>query len=186
MVKLIDLTGQKFGSLLVVERAQNRGGTTMWRCVHDNGEEWVVAGTKLRSGHTTGARATQRARKRGYGEAAKNAALVAHRSNARRRGLEDRLTDAQVFEIHRSCCAYCGTPPSNFKSAYHGGYRYNGIDRVDNTKGYLPNNCVPCCAQCNIAKGTKTTREFFLHCLAVAERVMPVYSGVRPEQLGLS
>jgi 2-iminoacetate synthase ThiH len=29
---------------------------------------------------------------------------------------------------------------------------YNGIDRVDNDKGYLLNNCVGACKFCNFAK----------------------------------
>lgn len=30
--------------------------------------------------------------------------------------------------------------------------KINGIDRIDNSKGYLTNNCVPCCSDCNGAK----------------------------------
>jgi len=31
---------------------------------------------------------------------------------------------------------------------------YNGIDRVNNTKGYVNNNCVSCCKKCNFMKGS--------------------------------
>jgi len=30
---------------------------------------------------------------------------------------------------------------------------YTGIDRVDNSKGYIPTNVVPCCGVCNFMKG---------------------------------
>jgi hypothetical protein len=33
---------------------------------------------------------------------------------------------------------------------------YNGIDRVDNEKGYLVENCVPCCFTCNSLKKSVT------------------------------
>ncbi len=31
--------------------------------------------------------------------------------------------------------------------------QYNGIDRVDNSKGYILSNCKPCCGHCNYIKG---------------------------------
>lgn len=50
-------------------------------------------------------------------------------------------------------CVYCGLPPSN-KSH---GYRYSGLDRLDNTKGYRLSNVVPCCKRCNSVKGQHLT-----------------------------
>ncbi len=41
----------------------------------------------------------------------------------------------------------------------------NGIDRIDNSKGYLLQNCVPCCNMCNVMKGHKSNHiEFILIC----------------------
>ena len=37
MGKFIDLTGQKFGRLLVLERAENKYGRTAWKCKCDCG-----------------------------------------------------------------------------------------------------------------------------------------------------
>lgn len=50
-MKFIDLTGQKFGRLTVIERAQNKGKKTMWRCKCDCGNESIVAGGNLTNGH---------------------------------------------------------------------------------------------------------------------------------------
>lgn len=36
----------------------------------------------------------------------------------------------------------------------------NGIDRVDNSKGYTSDNCVPCCWACNNAKKNNSSSEF--------------------------
>lgn len=52
MPKLIDLTGQRFGRLTIVERAENIGRTTRWRCVCDCGNETVARQPDLRSGRT--------------------------------------------------------------------------------------------------------------------------------------
>src|SRR6516162_999318 len=52
MGKLIDLTGKRFGRLLVLARADNRGRRTMWRCRCVDGEERIIDGNHLRRGYT--------------------------------------------------------------------------------------------------------------------------------------
>ena len=52
-----DMTGKRFGKLMVIERAPdriNKGGTkhVMWKCKCDCGNETIVRGTSLRNGHT--------------------------------------------------------------------------------------------------------------------------------------
>lgn len=47
---LKDLTGQKFGRLTVLERAENRNGKTYWRCLCDCGNFCVIRGSHLKSG----------------------------------------------------------------------------------------------------------------------------------------
>lgn len=39
-------------------------------------------------------------------------------------------------------------------------FRYNGLDRVDNSIGYEEDNCVPCCVVCNRAKNSMPYDEF--------------------------
>ena len=50
MPKLIDITGQKFNSLTVLERAENLSTKTAWRCQCDCGNEIVVEGQNLKNG----------------------------------------------------------------------------------------------------------------------------------------
>ena len=52
MGKFIDLTGQIFGKLTVIERVENRGKQTMWRCQCTCGTKVVVCGGDLKNGHT--------------------------------------------------------------------------------------------------------------------------------------
>ena len=53
MRQLIDLTGMKFGRLTVIERAENsKCGQPRWLCKCDCGNEVVVQGGHLISGHT--------------------------------------------------------------------------------------------------------------------------------------
>jgi hypothetical protein len=76
------------------------------------------------------------------------------------------LTDEEFFVLTKQNCYYCGTKPSaiiynsngNGRSATP--YIYNGVDRVDSSKGYTPDNVVPCCKQCNRAKMDMDVKEF--------------------------
>jgi len=55
-----------------------------------------------------------------------------------------------------------------------------GIDRADNSRGYEPDNCVPCCWWCNTIKGTHTITE-------VRSRIAEILESPPPEppnQLG--
>lgn len=52
-MKFIDLTGQRFGRLLVVKRAENIGKQTAWLCMCDCGNETIVASWNLKTGNTS-------------------------------------------------------------------------------------------------------------------------------------
>lgn len=36
----------------------------------------------------------------------------------------------------------------------------NGLDRIDNSKGYIVDNIMPCCGRCNRMKGTMDMQDF--------------------------
>lgn len=72
-----------------------------------------------------------------------------YHAGARIRGLEMGLNDEQMDALFQMSCEYCGESSS-----------LNGIDRVDNSKGYVPENCVPCCSLCNHTKGKLDLNQF--------------------------
>jgi hypothetical protein len=47
---------------------------------------------------------------------------------------------------------------------------YNGIDRVDNNKGYTIENCVPCCTAVNYAKLDMSYSDFIQLCKEVTQK----------------
>lgn len=55
------------------------------------------------------------------------------------------------------------------KCYYCHGDTTGGIDRKDNSIGYIKENCVPCCKRCNIAKNIYTVDDFISHCITIAE-----------------
>lgn len=73
-------------------------------------------------------------------------------------------------------CRYCGCAPYQISKSSNrtpscvqawSTYIYNGIDRIDSSKGYVKGNVVACCGTCNKAKLVMTQPEF----LAWVERV---------------
>jgi hypothetical protein len=69
-------------------------------------------------------------------------------------------------------CHYCGRIDINkisvkSRSAKAGyivkDFRYNGIDRVNNSIGYTPENCVPCCVVCIRGKNSMGLSEWIAY-----------------------
>lgn len=59
----------------------------------------------------------------------------------------------------------------------------NGIDRVDNSKDYSADNCVPCCVQCNTMKMTASQETFLEKVSLIHSRLCNAYNTVTIEQL---
>lgn len=70
-------------------------------------------------------------------------------SSKKKKGMEVTLTADQIELLYFGSCAYCKLPISR------------GIDRVDPSKGYTPENCVSCCMRCNRFKNDMTLEEFY-------------------------
>lgn len=78
------------------------------------------------------------------------------------RGLCFELTKSEARKFFDGDCYYCGAKPEVRYTSKNlaGEYAWNGIDRVDNSKGYVVENCVSCCKQCNFSKRDLTQGEF--------------------------
>jgi hypothetical protein len=92
---------------------------------------------------------------------AQRIAQTIYMSNAKKRGLSWELSFEDFVRITSSPCFYTGRLPSLKTTAPSGEiYLYNGIDRLDNSKGYSVENCVPCCTVVNEMKRTQTFEGF--------------------------
>jgi hypothetical protein len=60
------------------------------------------------------------------------------------------------LRLSQEPCHYCGVTCSNNWQ----GWRYNGLDRKDPTLTHTPDNIVPCCRECNFAKGIRSYQQF--------------------------
>lgn len=81
-----------------------------------------------------------------------------YRWNAKRKGNYYELTREEFRSLIAKNCHYCDALPGNGTDA-----KYSGIDRVDNSVGYIYSNCVPCCKTCNRMKNNLGSVEFFSH-----------------------
>jgi len=164
----IDEIGNKYGSLVVIERAENHitpDGTTraQWLCKCSCGNENIITGTNLRKGYTKSCgRGSCHFRSLPFGEASFNALFRSYKDGAKERGYRWELSKNVFEEITQQNCFYCGMPPSaSYQSGrFNGDYIYNGVDRMDNDKGYIVSNVVPCCRMCNVAKNDRSLEDF--------------------------
>ena len=92
-------------------------------------------------------------------------------SGAHTRHIDFELTFEQFDNLISQNCVYCGAEPVLVSDKYmlaradmhQEKIAYNGIDRVDPTKGYIIDNCVPCCTTCNYMKRILQRDEFLDH-----------------------
>lgn len=107
------------------------------------------------------------------GVAARNQKYKQYKASAKHRGIQFDLSKERFVELTSDKCYYCGASPSNTISAATGSYTYNGIDRVDNSKGYFEGNVVSCCKHCNRAKDTRSLEEFIEWACQIAIKQSP-------------
>jgi len=89
-----------------------------------------------------------------------------YKIKAKKRNLPFELSKEYFEKITKYNCYYCGKEPSQvrYTHVHHGvysiPYTYNGIDRIDSSKGYTEDNVVPCCGRCNEGKMSQTKEDF--------------------------
>lgn len=159
-----NLKNSRFGKLVAIKPVgRTRTGVIEWECKCDCGNICVITSSNLSQKCTISCGCYRRdINKKEYGESSINRVYRRYKSSAKERNLEFCLTLEEFKNLCKENCIYCGSAPLNFqKSEYNNGnFIYNGIDRVDNTQGYLNTNTVSCCKNCNKAKDVMSKEEF--------------------------
>ena len=148
MTKLIDLTGQRFGRLIVLERAKNnKNGQVCWKCKCDCGNIKIVQSNHLRQGDTKSCGCLEK----------ENLNKYAHQKTHGQ-------SNTRLYNIWCKIKARCNNINSpdykryggrginicnewlHFENFYNwsinNGYSENlSIDRINNNQGYNPENC---------------------------------------------
>lgn len=149
--KTKDLTGIRFGRLTVIKRdTTNKHGNVVWRCKCDCGNEVVVAGGNLRSGNTTSCGCYHREISAQIGRKVNTThGLSKTRLFTIWTDMKQRCSNANdpYYHIYGGRgISVCDEWRSNFLTFYdwsmQNGYEdHLTIDRIDNDKGYSPDNC---------------------------------------------
>ena len=130
------------------------------------GKELIVHGSSLKSGNTKSCgcliKDSSELRRLPNNHSEIISIINGYKRHAKERNLEWNLSFDDVKNIILKNCYYCNNEPSNLKKNKNSidGLKYNGIDRFDNNKGYIIDNCKPCCKTCNYAKSDYSMEEF--------------------------
>lgn len=190
-----DITDQVFDKLTVLRKLGYKGSgksrRMQWECRCECGGTCVTFARYLQRGTRTDcgcgdgnrAKATGRLLRKPVAEVMLARVYSSYRTNARKKKLVFRLSREDVASLIAGACRYCGQPPCRqFRNKLTGETAvYNGIDRLDNGTGYLPDNVASCCRECNFRKGTVNAAAFIAWAQRVADHQR---TGVRPARGG--
>lgn len=146
MGKFKNLTGMKFGRLLVINRAENVGYNTRWNCICDCGNKTITTSYNLTKGRSKscGCLSLEKMNKTNTKHGYKHARLYRIWC-----GMKKRCYNTKYEYYNRyggrgiAVCEEWKSSFINFKNwAIKNGYKDNlEIDRIDNNGNYEPNNC---------------------------------------------
>lgn len=146
MTRPLDLTNRRFGKLTAIKQVGNdKHGCKLWQCKCDCGNTTIVATPSLTSGNT------------------KSCGCLSS-ENAANRNFKHGMKNSRIYYIHQGMKQRCMNPNhhsykdygakgimvcdewKNFDSfrewAMSNGYTESmTIDRIDNSRGYSPDNC---------------------------------------------
>jgi len=175
-----NLINKTFHNLTVLKRISNFEGRkrTYYKCKCICDTIAYIEGSKLLNNHTKSCgclrknimREQKWARKE-FGKSLENRMYHSYKNNAKYKNIIFNLTKQEVLVFFQRECFYCGTPPNKTitKKNFYGSFTYNGIDRLDNDKGYTKQNCVSCCSFCNYTKNKTDCNDFIIWIRKVAK-----------------
>lgn len=160
--KAQNLGNKKFGHWTVLFQKGDTG-KSKWMCKCDCGTRREVFSVNLIRGlsKSCGCIHASPPNKLPFGVSAFNNLYQKYRTAAKRRSLEFNLPKELFKSLINGNCYYCGKIPVQCLETNAGSFIiYNGIDRINNSVGYIKTNVVSCCKKCNLVKGALPFDEF--------------------------
>lgn len=161
-----NIEGGRFNRWIVLGFSHvDKNGHKVWACRCDCGRDANVVGENLTNNRSRQCKSCSVSKEPGV--SAFNTLYSDYRTGARKRGLVWDLSEDQFRKITSSPCYYTGLLPQSVSKTAAGEYVYNGIDRLDSSKGYTPENCVPCNGRINEMKMSASLEDFVSQCRLV-------------------
>jgi len=157
---------EKFGKLTITTQYVGKNNDTWVNCLCDCGRTKSCELYRLKNGYIescgcqrkeTNQHTNSCFKRKEYGWSSFMLVYNGYKGNARhgRSGVREfSLSKEDAMKLFKGNCFYCGSQPSKVRKTKksYGEFIYNGIDRKDNTIGYILDNCVSCCEFCNMTK----------------------------------
>jgi hypothetical protein len=162
--------GQRFGRWVIIDNDFTKNRAARYVCKCDCGGQKSIEAHTLIDGTSTGCHRCMHGNGIEYNMTTpQRMYYTRYKQSAKNRGVVFDLTTEQFILLISHKCHYCGAEVSTKNaggSNPNGTIRIiiaNGIDRVDNSIGYIPSNCVPCCKTCNYGKRDMTHAEWMAY-----------------------
>lgn len=155
-----NLVGKEYGKITILtlnsETKRNNTVHRKYECVCNScGKKYLYDAGAIRRNGFVGCRCSDNTSSKRY-------VFSNYTRNAQLKNRTFDLSFKEFVEICEGKCYYCGTEPQTLvnKKDLYGTWKYNGVDRVDNSIGYTKENSVTCCKTCNMMKKNMTFDEF--------------------------
>jgi len=148
-----DLSGIRFGKLVVINKSRSTGETTIWNCQCDCGNTIEIRRGNLISTATNSCGCIKVGQK-GFAVDVRLENVVWNMfiQRCKFKKFIFELTKEEMMKLVIQPCFYCGLESSNKVKRKYGEFQYNGLDRIDNSVGYAKNNILVSCRHCNALK----------------------------------
>lgn len=172
--------GQKFNKLTILSISQNdnKVNKVKYLCICDCGNKREVYNNNLIYGKTRSCGCIQKERtaqsnrnlwRKPLGSSSFHNLYNCYIKRAKKINIEFKLSKDSFKLLTKENCYYCGIKPKNKHKVFSkdknwqeaNAYIYNGLDRINSKFGYIINNIVPCCKQCNQGKMDYSVKDFF-------------------------
>jgi hypothetical protein len=175
-----NLIGSRSGNLVVIKKLhKNTSREQYWLCQCDCGNTKEALGKNIQRKSTTHCGCLT-AENIGKGHrlennlAGWNKLFDGYKRNASSKNLEFTLNKEEFLLFCKDKCFYCGDEPKRQLKLHNSTNEiyFNGIDRKDNTLGYILNNCVTCCTLCNYMKREMNYEDFIIHMTKISNNLI--------------